>query len=58
MLGFNFIHENRLESDKYLFFGPIGENEIFVVIDESWKMEDIFVTVGLTNSKNQTRNVV
>lgn len=53
--SFLFIHENMTEEDKELFFGPLDDDEEFVVFDDTWMMAHIFVHVGLFPSLSQAR---
>ena len=51
----NFIHTDLPHSDRNLFFGPLDGSEVFVEIDDSWRLEHIFVHLGIFKSLTQAR---
>ena len=60
MRDVNFIHETfreNMDDLKYmeLLLGPFEDHEENVFFNDSWKMEDIWIHVGLFSSKGQAR---
>jgi len=59
MQDVNFIHNKFLNAQDESFilsvFGPVEEHEEVVFFDDTWKLEDIWVFMGLFTSKNQAR---
>jgi len=55
-MEFNFIggqgHEER---DKELFFGPLTEEDRFILIQPEWTMADVMVQTGIFPSLSQAR---
>lgn len=54
MHEFNFIHKDLPESDRELFFGPLGGEE-FIEFDDDWQMDDVWVRARFFASKSQAR---
>lgn len=52
---FNFIHPDLPESDRELFFGPLGDDEEFILIEDGWLMAHIMHRVGIFPSVGQAR---
>lgn len=53
----NFIHESYKTDMKYveLLLSPFEDGEENVFFDDSWKLQDIWVRVGMFSSKNLAR---
>ena len=53
---FHFITKNVTDEDKSLFFGVMGENDIFVDFDpDKWIMAHLLHHVGIFKSITQAR---
>jgi hypothetical protein len=53
-MGMNFIKTNT-ESDKELFFGPLENDDTFIIIEEHWIMAHILHKAGIFPSVSQAR---
>jgi hypothetical protein len=51
----NFIKLNITKSDKDLFFGPIKDDDTFIIIEEHWIMAHIMHKAGIFPSVSQAR---
>lgn len=52
---FNFIHKDLPDSDRDLFFGPLTENDKFIVFDDGVIMAHLIAQIGLFTSIGQAR---
>lgn len=51
----NFIRSNISEIDKELFFGPIKDDDVFMVMDDKWIMAHVLWMAGIFPSISQAR---
>ena len=52
---FNFIHKDLSDTDRELFFGPLTEQDEFILIDSTWTLAHIAHAIGMFPSVNQAR---
>ena len=51
----NFIKSNTKKSDRDLFFGPITDDDTFIIIEDHWIMAHILHKAGIFPSVGQAR---
>jgi len=55
MYVYNFISPNASEEDTDLFFGPLNENEQFILIQPTWIMAHVMHAAECFKSISQAR---
>jgi hypothetical protein len=51
----NFLGGAWLETDKYLFFGPLTEDDRFEILQPGWKLAHVMHAAGLFSSVGEAR---
>ena len=55
MKTLNFITKNVNDDDKDLFFGPLSDDDTFIIIEDHWNMAHILHQAGIFPSVTQAR---
>jgi hypothetical protein len=55
ILKMNFIGKNTSDSDKELFFGPLTDDDTFIIIEDNWIMAHILHKADIFPSISQAR---